>query len=716
MAVFYSKVTGNWEDGANWSLVSHVGIAGASPGTKGIDWPGSGDTAIISAGHTITVTTDLSGEATAILLQCDAPGTNNGTLTFKKDNNTGLKFTISTINASSTFNFNAGTRTNPIQAGNTCLLVTSGNMTINAGTVNYNVWGKHREHANSDVYCDVITAQANAGASTIVVNGDMSPALAANDWIWLVERNTSASTTAYAQLVQVASYVGGTKTATLVDKVQNTFTVANCLVFRAKDKLVNSILSADHTSGTDYVLEDDLYPAGTPGGSFLVTRANAVAKSGNIFPTSSSYNSGTKTLTAGSSSATAFHKGSILLMDDFNVRLTGVSTSLFGASGGTVSTAIVSYAKFDTWTAINCGCEGMVLYNSNLFDCKTINNSTLSDRGMFMYGVGSGFKSGSASANTSIITGAGTRKPNNFIRSYLTATNDSGTASRLMNTVFYSYFQDCIFYGGGGNVLLTPQSSFFKNCGIGNIDNSQIGIEDPRACQFNGCSFFGVRAASSYAIEIDQGANIFSNCTFGKTTNGRVNNNLNSLYIVGAPMLHILNGVTFDSGETNRIVYGLNARNQFGTSIRTSKLNGVSNAFTNFFINSGTVKDDTSVFKTNSPSIKFDHSAASPTIYFDVPIYLTAGSKTIQIYTNPSSPTWADAPTMFLMSEEQADTQGVYPSIFSYLSKSQQTTLTASTWSAFTLTYTIPSDGIYILRLFAIGKSVTVNWDDLTVS
>lgn len=73
MAAFTSAISGNWNDGATWGLTS--------PGVKGTDWPGlAGDTATVSAGHTVTYNVSETNQLGAV--------TANGLLTFSTSMNT----------------------------------------------------------------------------------------------------------------------------------------------------------------------------------------------------------------------------------------------------------------------------------------------------------------------------------------------------------------------------------------------------------------------------------------------------------------------------------------------------------------------------------------------------------------------------------------------------------------------------------------------------
>lgn len=716
MATFYSKQTGNWEDGANWASVSHTGAAGASPGTKGTDWPGSGDTAVISAGHIITVTTDLSAEASAILLQCDAPGTNTGTLKFLHTATTGLKATLSTINASSTFNLQLGTRTTPIRRGNTCALVATSSFTATAGVFNFEAWGQHREHSSTDVYCDILTSAASANATSIVVNGDWNPAIAANDWIWIVERDPNTATISAAELVQVDTWTGGTKTATLKTPLKYSYTTTNALVFKAKTKLVNTILASDHTSGANYVLEDDLYPSGTGGGNFLVKQSTVAAKTNTLFPVYSSYNSGTKTLTAGSSSSTIFNKGSVLLMDDFNVSVTGTTSLRFGATNSNTNKFNCAYMKFNSWLQVNERINAFTLFNSNLIDCFSLNAGTDPGYSVLAYGLGTGVKSSIGTVNQPILTSASAQKGHIFERCRMSYTADSSTDS-LLSSVLNSFFNDCVFDSSGDYIANSPQGCSFKNCSFGNTDNTTTtgGINQPANCSFQNCWIYGIRGSSTIGLNLGTNQNILNNIVFGQTLNGRQNNNAISISATASPENKLFNGITFDAGESSFLTVTNDTANPFTYLFKFAKYGGVTNQFRNY-TPGGFVSHDTSGFRTAAPSIKFTHSASGHPVWFDIPVYLGTGAKTISIYTNPSTGSWTEAPRILLLPEENADSVTRHWQNLDYLATAEQTSLSTGTYTSLTLNYTVVTAGIYIVRLWAKNGGGTVNFDDFTVA
>ena len=716
MATFFSRNTGNWEDGANWSTVSHVGTAGTSPGVAGTDYPGTGDTAIISAGHTITVTTDLSGLASPVLLQCDAPGTNNGTLTFSPTVNTGLKFTISTINASSTFNIRAGTRTAPIRRGNTCTLVTASHMRNTNGTMTFEGWGQHREHGSTDVYCDILTAAASRNDTTITLNGDFSPTLSANEWLWIVEGDNVNTAPAFSELVQVDSYNSGTKVATLKTPLKYAYTTTNALVFRAKTKLVNTVLSSDHSSGADYVLEDDLYPSGTGGGSFLVQQTNSSAKANAGFFNYSSYNSGTKTLTASTSSSTAFNAGSYVLMDDFNVTLdVTASAQRIGAdTSGSAGKYRMCYMRLSDWRSINCSIPGLVLFNSNTFGVLSINDDTITGSKTMAYGLGTGYKSTSTNTdlNRNLLVGS---NGCSFVRCRLARSSD-GSGGPMIDTFRNGYFEDCILMADRG-ILSDVRDSVFKNCWLGNITagGTEI-IANTNGCFFQNCGFWGCTPANTAAIRVDAaGQNIYNNIVFGENSRGKVLNNTSTILQRTGPHIQSFNGVRLASGEVSPIFSYIDNGSNVTSLIKFSMFGMITNQFQNH-TPGGVASHDTVEYRGSAPSIKFTHSSANHPVWFDIPLYLGTGSKTLTIYTNPSTGSWSDAPQVLLLAENQADQVCRYYQDLSYIERAVQTTLTTGSYSQLQLTTTIATAGIYILRLWARNASGSVNWDDFSVT
>jgi hypothetical protein len=715
MATFFSRATGNWEDGANWSTVNHAGTAGASPGTAGVDYPGSGDTAIISAGHTITVTTDMSALASAVLIQCDAPGTNNGTLKFKPDVNTGLKLQMSTVNSASSINIYAGERLAPVQRGFTCKLVFVSNARVTNGTFLFESWGQHREHGTSDIYCDILAVNASAGATAITLNGDFSPTLSNNEWIWIMEQESS-NATSKAQLVQVTNYNSGTKVATLADPLAQSYTTANCKVFRANQKFVNTILAADHASGTDYVLEDDIWPSGTGGGNFLVTRMQDSSKSGTQYLTYSAYNTGTKTITASGSVATASHKGSIVLIDDFNVSVTGTTSLRLGSdTSGSSGKNIHAYTKFDTWSSINCAVAGQILYQTNLFDCKSFNNDTINGRHIYAYGAGYALKSTASSNSTNVLVSNSTAMGHHFIRSRICGVNDSSLNSVVLSAPQNAYFEDVIAHSGGSCILEAPTQCVFIRCAFGGVDFSVTVVTNPQGCFFQDCWIFGARASGSIGLGLFMGQNIFNNLFFGQSPNGRTSNNNRSMQINRAPGLQVFNGVTFDTGEPTPINFSLDNTNFHLPSVRMAKYNGVTNQFRNY-TPGGHATHDTGSFKTSAPSVKFNHANSEHPVFFDIPVYLNAGTRTITVWTNPSTGTWVDAPRMLLLAEETVDQLHRRWHIHKSLATIAQATLTTGIWSQLQLTYSVAMAGIYVIRLWARNGSGSVNWDDIGVA
>lgn len=719
MATFYSFQTGNWEDGANWASVSHAGTPGASPGVKGTDWPGSGDTAVISGGHTITVTTDLSGEASPVLLQCDNPGTNNGTLKFSPTATTGLKAQMSTVHSSATFNVFCGERTAPIRRGNTCTLTTGANhFRITSGSLKFEAWGQHREHGATDVYADKFDSAASRGATSITLTGNISPGLADGDWLWLVERSGTGTAIPSAELVQIDDWDSGSRVATLTKPLKYAYTTTDGYAFKAKDKLVNTLLAADHTSGADYVLEEDLYPSGTAGGNFLVCRSNDSTKTNTQYPTVSSYNSGTKTITASASSSQSQSKGSLVLMNDFNVKIIGgASRRIGGDTSFNTCTATMAYAQFDTWQSINSGIESMILFNCNLFDCKSINNDTLTGYKMLMYGVGAGQKAAAASEARGLLVGT---KGNQLNRCYLMSSSTSGS-NRVLGgsgtlTLTNSYFEDCCFYGGQP-ILNGLTSCVFNRCAIGVLTGLSVaGTSNITGNMFNECFFFGVTATNSQMFDITAGeTNIFNKCVFGETSNGKVINNNTCYRIRRVPYNLLMNGVRFASGEPFPTFNLVDSQNIHAGIVRCAMVGMVTNQFASF-TPGGNTQHDASGYRSSAPSIKMSFSSNTYPVWFDVPMYLNAGSKTITVYTNPSTGSWTEAPTLLLLPESEADNTFRDIQDMEVLDSIVQSTLTTSTYSALVLNTTIATDGIYILRLWARNGSGTLNWDDIAVS
>ena len=75
MATFTSVINGNWNDGATWG--------NASPGTKGVDWPGNaGD--VVNIGHTVTYNVSEANQLGQININA------GGLLTFSASMNTML--------------------------------------------------------------------------------------------------------------------------------------------------------------------------------------------------------------------------------------------------------------------------------------------------------------------------------------------------------------------------------------------------------------------------------------------------------------------------------------------------------------------------------------------------------------------------------------------------------------------------------------------------
>lgn len=729
MATFYSRNTGNWEDGANWSTVNHAGTAGASPGVKGIDWPGSGDTAIISAGHTITVTTDLSGEATAITLQCDNPGTNNGTLTFSPTATTGLKFTLNgaAINSASTFNMRAGTRTAPIRRGNTCTLIagSAANMAPSSGTFTFEMWGQHREMSATDVYCDVLTAAASERDTTITVNGDVSPAWDADEWIWIVQTDTSSSTTnrQRAELVQIDSYNAGTKVITLKNPLKNDYATTGTLVFRANQHFVNTVLDADNSSGSpDFVLQDNIWPSGTGGGTILIGCAANSARTNNENLTYLSYNAGTKTITTTANSSNAHHiKGSCVAIRDTNVVLQGASGSAREYRLGT--RARMCYAEFIDWSVNGSGLgslHGFVAFNTNWINIvEPWDNPNWTGN---FYGLGNFYLPTGQSANQNWFSPSSTIGGSTFTRCRLTYTNDGSiNTGTLINAPIFCRFEDCYMHSTTRSVVHNPVGCTFKDCSIGQVDsNTNACLFNPVNCSFDNVAVYGSNSILQEELRLQQGSsgNVFNRMKFGYTLNDKevtIANETGIKLNQGSGLI-VMNGVTHRAfGGTGGLFTSVSSKALHnGWAVRMSNINGVENTFHNFMFGGDSISDF-SEFRSNAPSIKFTHNANNGPVFHDIPMFLEDISYDFSIYTKTSTGTWIEPPQVIVIPENMADLIPQYYWEMNYLDRQVQGTLTPGSYQLMTWSWTPPAPGMYILRLWSVNGSGTVNWDDLTV-
>lgn len=703
MPTFYSAASGFWDLASTWNTGSHVG-GPAGP-------PGSSDTAIISAGHTVTIRTNLSGLANPVTLQCDAPGTNNGTLTFDPTVTTGLKATMSTINGASTLNINCGTRLAPIRRDVTCTIIATNpnHFRIAGGTLNFQAWGQHREMASTDVYADVLTGAATQGATTITVSNTFNPVPTAGDKLWIVEQDGASNTGPKAELVTISSYSAGT--IVLTKPLKYAYTTTFALVYKANKFFVNSLLNADHTSGTMWILGDDLYPSGTGGGRLLITRAGSNANTNNLNSLYSAWTSGTKTWTGTASSAQTFEKGSVVLARDFNVIFRGARTIEFGSSGsGVTDNWKFNFVDIDSWNN-GTGLKGVVYYQSNFFDCLDINNGTLGARQVFGYGLGFGLNSASATVNN-VINGSTLFGGHSLIRSRIANSNQSST-SILLN-IDNSYFEDFVAHSSLNSVIKTPTKCIFKDCGFGATGSNPV-VDSPSGCQFDNIHIWG-GGSSGGGLNSQGENNAYSNLTFGSTSNGKVLNNLSrSIQFVGLCNRALICGLTLESGEPATIVNFSNPTGLIQPGfVKTTNRSFVEQTFNNYFVY-GTVSDDTGLFFTGSPSVKFTHTSSNGIIYHDIPVFLKAGSRSIGIYTNPSTGTWADAPRMVLLKEENSSLHTNDWQTLPSIATQVQSVLTTSTWTQFVLTYNNPTDSVYLLRLISRNGSGTVNWDKLSV-
>lgn len=751
MTTYYSIATGIWESNSSWSTTGHGGAAAGA-------FPGFGDTANISNGHTITVTSDLTtGGSTAIIVQTDTStnSNNTGTLSFSPTNTTKINLQIGqSFVSGGKLTILAGSKFAPIQRGQTCT-ISLNNTTANpdnslqpnsTGTLVFEAWGQHRENATSDIYVDTLSSAAASGQAILAVNGNFSPSVVANDYLWIVEQESSPSGVVKAELAQIQSVSGNN--ITLTANLRYAYTTTNCLIFKANKYWVNTVLSSDNTSGTNtLVFADNIYPSGTPGGSVLITDCNSSATSGNFYShteylSASSYNSGTQTLTLGSNTSQNHAKGSVVIVDDFNVTVTGSGSGVFAtdsqfAGTGTCSSWRLCLAKFDTFPAGGGNINGMVLYQSNLINVATLNGngSSSSYPHVYAYGLGTGFKASGftldASTNNPFFIGNTTAKGASFIRSYLTwnaASGGSGTADSIMflNPNFI-YCQDCVFHSSACGILSAPISSQFINCDIGQAQlNVDGGIFQPQGCMFYNCNIYGSGAGTSLApaIMLLKGTiNSWNNITLGQNKQGKVINNLG---LFEAPQGYgsiVINGLTLASGEPTDLTYGLNPfptkqTHEYGFPYFKIQSYGGNAQSIKLIFPSGYIVSDTtgSDINTTGPSVQFNHKNSNQGMWFDVPVYLTAAAHTITCYTKTSTATWIEAPRMMLIDATDVGQYGASAIDFKSVASAVQGTLTAGSFFSFTLNYTPSTADIYILRLYAKNGSGTVVFDDVTVS
>ena len=717
MTVFYSRNTGNWEDGANWSTVSHVGVAGSSPGAKGTDWPGSGDTAIISAGHIITITTNLSTEASPILLSCDNPGTNNGTLKFSPTANTGLKFTEGTINAASTLNIFAGERLAPIRRGNTCILTTGDtNFDFTTGTLNIQLWGQHREMGATDIYADILTANLSEGSLTASVSGSVSPIWSANDWVYLIEQESSASIQQKAELIQLDSYSVGTMT--FKTKTKYAYTTGNCLLFKANKYFVNTILDADHTLGAStFIFEDDIWPSGVPGGSMLITNADDDGKANNENLTSSSYNSGTKTLTISGVSTKNHVKSSVALLRDHNITFSGGATrQLGGISSGTVTKWVFALSEINLWREFS-RLHGLLCYQSNFIDVQEPTNGSLDGFGVYGYGLGMGFTPASASSvNPPFAPTDGSGSGYHFIRCRLTNNDDSISQSRFFDEPFGCYFEDCIIHSSGRAIMNNPTNCVFKNCGFGaTLLNAEGVVFNPTNCIFDNVAIWKGSTIQG-TMTLNNSSNLINHLIVGETLNGKSLPGSYGLEVGVGNSLSRINGIKFDPGFMSEVIFNSGVLNfDYLNTIRCSNNSFTENTFKNF-TKGGYSQDDQVEFRSIAPSIKFQHSSNLHPIYHDIPVYVEAGLKSVNIYTKTSTASWDTPPQLLILNSEQFEVLFKRLEQTPYLHKVEQITLTPGSYQLLSTNFNFPTTGIYVIRLWSRNASGTVNWDDFVIA
>lgn len=178
MAAFTSTQSGNWNDGAQWG--------GASPGVKGVDWPGAaGDTFNVAAGHTITYNVSETNELGASQI--------NGILTFKNDLNTKLIFGQCDLDVKSGGELRIGASGAVIDKANTAELYW--NPTNNSMRLEVETGGKLTIYGDPDYYgSDDDTyladdAENTDGDAWIKVVDDMSARWNVGDNIYIHIKN-----------------------------------------------------------------------------------------------------------------------------------------------------------------------------------------------------------------------------------------------------------------------------------------------------------------------------------------------------------------------------------------------------------------------------------------------------------------------------------------------------------------------------------------------
>jgi hypothetical protein len=727
MTTFYSRQTGNWEDGANWSL-TQGGSALNSPGVAGTDYPGSGDKAYIL--HHITVTTDMSGLATSVTVTNHSSGGSNGWLDFKPDATTGLRI-LYAPEAFTAFRISAGTRTAPIQRGYTCTLVSDAGNFPNAssGSLTFETWGMHREMVSNHVYADKVTVAISRHAKTITVNKDMNPVLSAGDQFVIIQ-NTTNNNPVYQgvkhELLTVESYNSSTGVITLKNRTRCSYDNTNTYIFRA-GKYLNSteLATSNNASSADFQVADNLYPTTTPAGKLIVTKIDDYNCSKAYSDTISSYNASTKTFTCASTAAYNYIAGGIVIADDFNVFIKQGDSYQLGSSSG-VTSMILAYTKIQNSKGIGY-IFAKYYYNSAFINCRSIGDPGSGNNFVFQgYGISmastpgyTGTTSYPFSASESIC----------LIRGRFSGASNGGSLPGFSwsSSLRDSWFQDCVFHTYSGKIFATANRCYFKDCGLYYHGND--GISQPNNTFFDNCYFAGENGNSNSAsLYVVNGIttpmlNYFGKITFGKTRQGANLANVHACFHFDGygPRIIRIGSLTIGP-STPLMLYDGGYTNSYGAYpiVKGGNWGGDENSFRNFFYKNNYATNDASVERTSGKgSIKFaffndtDYYA----VFHDIPVYLTAGSRTFTIYTNPSSGiTWDEPPLMMLFNQSAQDFFCMVSGDMPYLAYVEQTTLTASTWSQLNLTYTIPADGVYIIRLYAKTgtNNATLNWADFS--
>lgn len=174
MASFTSTQTGNWNDGATWG--------NTSPGAKGVDYPGAGDSATIANTHVVTYDAGASTDEFASLnIQ------SGGTLTFPTNADSTLELAAgNNLNIYGTLQI--GTSGSPIGGNYTAQLLSKGNITVqNDGTMDVYGDSTFRSTRKSNLVTNWSSGQ------TFTLEGDVTGDWQVGDTIWMHRKDPNSS-------------------------------------------------------------------------------------------------------------------------------------------------------------------------------------------------------------------------------------------------------------------------------------------------------------------------------------------------------------------------------------------------------------------------------------------------------------------------------------------------------------------------------------------